>query len=153
VTVQVIGTQFSRPGETGDFGWMLQQPEYADALFVFNDNEEQFRAHRADPAGDYGCARGVGNAAIRPFQCIDPPRAAGIPTGTLRSGGHPELTPPVQNLIDDAIDVINDLLATGRYDRVFYSAANAEGDLGTGTFRVGDDVKRYIVAGLRALAV
>jgi hypothetical protein len=41
VTVQVIGTQFSKPGETGDFGWMLQESEYDDALFVFNDNEER----------------------------------------------------------------------------------------------------------------
>jgi hypothetical protein len=151
VSVEVIGSQFSKPGETGDFGWMLRQPEYADALFVFNDNEEQFRAHRDDPSDPHGCAGGGGNAVIRPYQCDDPPRAAGIPTGS-HGAGYSELTPKVQNVIDEAIGAIRNLLATGRYGRVFYSAANANGDLGTGIFKVADDVRRYVVAELRSLA-
>jgi hypothetical protein len=60
---------------------MIEQPDWADALFVFNDNEEQFRAYRRDPADPRGCTRGGGNAAIRPYRCTEPPRAAGIPTG------------------------------------------------------------------------
>ena len=42
---------------------------------------------------------------------------------------------------------VADLLRTGRYDRVIYSAAPT-GGLGTGIFDVGDDVKAYIVDGL-----
>jgi hypothetical protein len=34
-------------------------------------------------------------------------------------------------------------------DRVIYSAANETGDLGTGIFEVGLDVRAYIVDGLR----
>ncbi len=86
---------------------------------------------------------------IRPYQCQDPPRAAGIPTGA--AGGYPELTDHVGATIDDALAAISALLATGRYRRVIYSAANDAGDLGTGIFSVGDDVKRYIVDGLRRL--
>ena len=94
--------------------------------------------------------RGGGNAGIRPYQCLDPPRAAGVPTGSS-GAGYPELTEAVRRVLDDAFVVVKYLLASGRYQRVFYSAANADGDLGTGIFQVGDDVKRYIVAELRKL--
>jgi hypothetical protein len=40
--MQVIGSQFSKVGAPGDFGWMIEGSEYHDALFIFNDNEEQF---------------------------------------------------------------------------------------------------------------
>ena len=55
-------------------------------------------------------------------------------------------------MIDDAVAIIRELLATGRYDRIVYSAADDRGVLGTGIFAVGDDVKAYIVAQLRGLA-
>ena len=75
---------------------------------------------------------------------------SGIPTGQ-GGQGYPRLTPDAREAIDDALQLIADLLATGAYRRVVYSAANADGDLGTGIFEVGDDVKRYIVDGLRKL--
>ena len=46
MNLQVIGSVFEGGGYEGDFTWMIEQPDYADALFVFNDNEEQFRAHQ-----------------------------------------------------------------------------------------------------------
>jgi hypothetical protein len=147
--VQVIGSQFSSRGQPGDFAWMLEQPEYADALFVFNDNEEQFRAFVDDAPDGSGCAPGGGNAVIRPARCEDPPRAAGVPTGT-QHGGYPSLTDGVRAVIDEAIDVIKQLLASGRYERVFYSA-DATGNLGTRIFSPGGDVKQYIVAELKKL--
>jgi hypothetical protein len=130
---------------------MISRAEYADALFVFNDNEEQFLAFRRDPHGRAGLSPGGGNATVRPYRGSDPPRAAGIPTG--RGGqGYEVLTADARTVIDDALDLISELLATGRYGRVVYSAANDDGELGTGIFEVGDDVKRYIVSGLRKLA-
>jgi len=149
--MEVIGSIFQGGGREGDFGWMIRQPECADALFLFNDNEEQFLAHRQHPDGGPGCDRGGGNAVIRPFQCENPPRAIGIPTGS-RGSGYPSLTAHVKKTIDDALAAIQGLLATGRYRRVFYSAANSAGDLGTGIFDVGDDVKRYITDGIKKLA-
>ena len=68
---------------------MIQQPEHARTLFVFNDNEEQFRAFlRNEPSG---CTGGGGNAVIRPWRCSEPPRAAGVPTGA-GGAGYPALT-------------------------------------------------------------
>lgn len=55
-------------------------------------------------------------------------------------------------VIDEALSVIADLVATGRYRRIFYSSQDASGALGASIFEVGDDVKDYIVAGLRAFA-
>src|SRR5229473_2159509 len=69
----------------GDFGWMRSQTEYVDALFIFNDNEEQFLAHVSNPSdrSDFACGAGGGNARIRPWQCETIPRSAGVPTGKL----------------------------------------------------------------------
>ena len=147
--MELVGSVFTGRGRAGDFGWMIEQPEYADALFVFNDNEEQFRAYQRDRTGGAGCSRGGGNAVIRPYRCADPPRAAGVPTGA-HGGGYRELTDAVRAVIDDAFAVIGELLASGRYARVFYSA-DADGGLGTGIFTVAGDVKAYIVDKLRAL--
>jgi hypothetical protein len=130
---------------------MLTRPEHADSLFVFNDNETQFRAFRRQPDSGPGCSPGGGNAVVRPYRCQDPPRAAGIPTGD--AGGYPRLDEHARATIDDAIDVIRDLLASGRYRRVYFSASPEDPNLlGTGIFEVGEDVRRYIVAQLRALA-
>ena len=147
--MEVIGSQFAGRARRGDFAWMIEQDDYADALFVFNDNEEQFRAYQRDRTGGAGCSRGGGNAVIRPYRCADPPRAAGVPTGA-HGGGYRELTEAVRGVIDDAFAVIDELLASGRYARVFYSA-EADGGLGTGIFAVADDVKAYIIDKLRAL--
>jgi hypothetical protein len=150
--MQVIGSQFRHRGADGDFGWMIEQPEYDDALFIFNDNQEQFLDYLTNPTPDgFGCEAGGGNAVIRPYRCVNPPRAAGLPTGS-NGEGYAELTPAAKHVIAAAFGVVRETLASGRYRRIFYSAANTEGDLGTGIFEVGDDVKKYIVDELRQLA-
>jgi hypothetical protein len=148
--VEIIGAVFQGPGRYGDFAWMLTEPQYDDALFVFNDNESQFRAFRRDPQAGAGCTPGGGNAVIRPYRCQVPPRAAGIPTGD--GGGYPALDDHARAVIDEAVGVLGELLAGGRYRRVFYSASPTDPELlGTGIFAVGDDVRRYVVAQLRGL--
>jgi hypothetical protein len=149
--MDVIGSQFGGGGKPGDFGWMIHQPHYDDALFIFNDNEAEFYAHHGHAPGSAKCHAGGGNAGIRPFQCQLPQRAAGIPTGASGKG-YSQLDDHVRSVIDDALQAIRDLVDTGRYGRLVYSAENAAGDLGTGIFQVSDDVKRYIVDGLRQFA-
>lgn len=148
--VRVEGSVFAGRDRPGDFTWMIEQPEYADALFVFNDNESQFRDHRLHPPGAQACLPGGGNAAIRPYQCRIPRRAAGIPTGA--AGGYGGLTPHVASVIDEAVGVVAEVAAEEGYRRIIYSAADETGALGTGIFDVGEDVKQYIVRRLRAQA-
>jgi hypothetical protein len=117
VLMQVIKSQYSGPRQNGDFSWMIGRPEFARALFIFNDNEAQFIAFQTGHAS--GLSAGGGNAAIRPYQGHSPIRAAGIPTGN--HGGYQKLDKNVRALVDDAIAHIARLLATDNYDQVIFS--------------------------------
>lgn len=138
----VTGSVFSGPEKAGDFSWMIKQPKYSRALFIFNDNEEQFDAFLS---GDrkLGCANGSGNAGIREYQCAKPRRAAGIPTGSY-GVGYASLTLQVKLKIDQAVDEIKKLIKTGYYNELIISKNAKRETLGTGIFKVGDDVRDYI---------
>lgn len=137
--IQLIPNAYTGKDRVGDFSWMIKQPQYDDVLFIFNDNEESFLKK--------SCKKGGGNAAIRPYQCADPPRAAGIPTGS-NAEGYSELSVVTQKIIDKSLDRIYNLLKTGNYRRVMYSA-KSNGELGESIFKIDKDVKEYIVNGLR----
>ncbi|MCB1741457.1 MAG: hypothetical protein KDK91_13870 [Gammaproteobacteria bacterium] len=140
--IRLVASVFERRNAEGDFAWMIEQPEYARALFVFNDNEGQFEALLA------GLAAGGGNAIIRPYQA-GRPRAVGVPTGP----GYDRLRPEVQAVIDRALARIGELVGCGDYDRLIYSADPSDPALlGHGIFEVGQDVRAYIVEGLRRIA-
>lgn len=150
--VVVLGVIFSGANKDGDFNWMARQPQYADTLFIFNDNAEQFLQHLAAPTdrNGPGCTPGGGNAVIRPLQCQTPPRALGIPTGAYGMG-FDTLDNTAKELIDQAIANIEQVVRQYGYKRIIYSAQDASGMLGTGIFRVGTDVKQYITDRLKAL--
>ena len=145
--MQLIKSQFSVPGREGDFSWMIERPEYARSLFIFNDNEKQFNEFHNGQEG--GLNKGGGNAAIRPYQGHSPIRAAGIPTGN--HGGYTQLDQNVRGLVDDAIAHIRRLLATGNYDQVIFSYDPKKKTLGTGIFTVADEVKDYIYESICSL--
>lgn len=147
--IDVEAVTFRAAGEPGDFGWMRDQPEYARALFLFNDNESQFEAYQRGDR-DAGCAPGAGNGRYRPWQCEDPPRAAGVPTGA--GGGYRALDDHTRAVIDRALAHVRRVLHDGDYDRVVYSCEDGDAALlGSGTFRPADDVLRYIPAELRRI--
>ena len=143
-SVQVVlkPSVFNGGGKEGDFGWMIKQPQYEKALFVFNDNESQFLAYMD------GISVGGGNAVIRPYQGVGV-RAAGVPTGP----GYDALTTENKAIIDRALARIRALLKTGGYATLVYSADKDDPSLlGHGIFDVGEDVRRYIVAELKRIA-
>ncbi len=126
---------------------MIDRPEYARSLFIFNDNEKQFIAFHA--GNSVGLSAGGGNAVIRPYQGLSPIRAAGIPTGT--HDGYSRLDENVLALVDNAIAHIKRLLGTGNYDQVIFSYDSQGKTLGTGIFKVADDVKNYIYQSICSL--
>jgi len=146
--MKVIKSQFSGLQRDGDFSWMINRPEYARSLFVFNDNEAQFIAFHK--GGADGLLAGGGNAAIRPYQGHSPIRAAGIPTGTA-GWGYTELNHNVRALVDDAIAHIRRLLATGNYDQVIFSYDSKKKTLGTKIYSPADEVKNYIYQAIVSL--
>ena len=138
--IEKIRSSFTRSGMEGDFGWMIEQPQYARSLFVFNDNEAQFEDFHANKPS--GLRAGGGNAIIRPYQKGVQPRAAGIPTGN--GSGYTQLNAHVLNVIDMAIDHIKNLLASGDYDEVIYSYNPDENTLGSGIYDIDNSVRDYI---------
>ena len=138
--MKVTKSQYTGSGCAGDFSWMIDRPEHARSLFIFNDNEMQFIAFHT--GHEAGFTAGGGNAAIRPYQGHSPIRAAGIPTG--EKSGYQQLDKNVRALVDDAIAHIQRLLSTGYYDQVVFSYDAANDTLGTGIFHVADEVKSYI---------
>ena len=139
--IDVIRSIFNGAGILGDYVWMSSRPEFARALFIFNDNEEQFNAF---VEGEWsGFVAGGGNAAIRPLRELVPPRAAGIPTG--KNGlGYSVLDASTKTKIDEALAVIDALLETGNYDQVVIPSSEEGNTLGTGIFEVARDVRDYI---------
>lgn len=146
--MKVIKSQYSGIQRDGDFFWMINRPEYARSLFVFNDNEAQFIAFHKGYAD--GLSAGGGNAVIRPYQGHSPIRAAGIPTGTAGCG-YTELNHNVRALVDDAIAHIRRLLATGNYDQVIFSYDSKKKTLGTKIYSPVDEVKNYIYQAIVSL--
>ncbi len=136
---ELIPVEFKGLGKEGDFTYMIKEPRYKDALFIFNENEEAFLSE---------FKKGTkGNAAIRPYRYTDPVRAIGIPTGhryRFYGEGYKSLTNRNKMIIDTAIIELRELLSTRRYNKVFYSADHY-GNLGTSIFEVGDEVKDYIL--------
>jgi len=134
--VQVIGISFKGPYQEGDFTWMIEQEQYRACLFIFNDNEMHHNTN----------IKGGGNAAVRPYNKhnmqLKMPRSAGIPTGTVV--GYSVLTASVKGCIDSSIEEIKDLLRTHSYEAIYYSIDSKTSKLGTGIFRVGQDVIDYI---------
>ena len=138
--IKKVQSTFTRLGMEGDFGWMIEQPQYARSLFVFNDNEAQFKDFHANEPN--GLRAGGGNAIIRPYQAGVQPRAAGIPTGN--GSGYKQLNAHVLNVIDMAIDHIKNLLASGDYDELIYSYDPKENTLGSGIYDIDISVRDYI---------
>ena len=138
--INIVRSTFRGSGMQGDFGWMIDQPQYARSLFIFNDNEAQFKDfHSKKPNG---LRAGGGNAIIRPYQEGVQPRAAGIPTGN--GSGYKQLDAHVLNVIDKAIEHIENLLASGDYDELIYSYDPDENTLGSGIYDIDNSVRDYI---------
>lgn len=153
MAIEVVKSRFASAGREGDFAWMIEQPQHARTLFLFNDNENEFYAHLA--GGPHSCGAGGGNAGIRPYQCRKDPRAVGIPTGSYSPGphylGYKRLDDHVRAVLDDAFAQIGSLLASGRFDAVAFSWDDAT-KLGGSIFDTAQEVRDDIVERILAVA-
>ncbi len=145
--IKKVRSTFTSTGTQGDFGWMIEQEQYARSLFIFNDNEAQFKEfHANEPSG---LLAGGGNAIIRPYQGGERPRAAGIPTGD--GVGYKQLDAHIKDVIDMALEHIEKLLASGNYDEIIYSYDSVENTLGSGIFDIDIEVRNYIFQALEKI--
>lgn len=143
--IDIIGIKFSSRNKYGDFYWMNKQNDkYSGSLFIFNDNEEYHDT----------CSRGCGNAVMRQFNKYSnhiPPSSAGIPTGTLKSGGYIKFTSKVKKVIDNSFDEIIELITKYKYHTIYFSS-ELDGKLGTSLFEVNPKVIEYITSRIYKLS-
>jgi len=142
--IQVIGIKFASRNQYGDFLWMSRQNKYSNSLFLFNDNEEHHNT-------SFG---GGGNAVMRMFNrysTMDKPLSAGIPTGTIGSGGYDKFTPEIKKTIDDAFEEIIELIIAHNYSTIYFSS-EVDGKLGTSIFAVNPKVIEYITSKIYKLS-
>lgn len=143
--IQIIGIKFMSTNKYGDFYWMSQQKEYDNSLFIFNDNEEYHNTNK----------KGAGNAIMRKFNKYsnnNPPKSAGIPTGTLANGGYNKFTPEVKKIIDDSFEEIVELIETYDYNTIYFSS-EPNGILGTSIFNVNPKITKYITNKIYNLSI
>ena len=115
--IAIEGIQFKPNDPNTDYRQMINNPDFENALFIFNDNTS-------------GLGTG-GNACIRGKE-----RAVGLPTGyndRQRFGGFTTLA-EAETYIPSAISTISDYVSTHpEIDRIFYCCDSA-GLLGVGIF-------------------
>jgi hypothetical protein len=143
--IQIIGIKFASTNQYGDFYWMSKQEENHRSLYIFNDNEEYHHTNR----------RGAGNAIMRMFNNhsnSNPPKSAGIPTGTLSDGGYQKFTPEVKKIIDNSIEEIIELIKIHKYHTIYFSS-EMNGSLGTSIFQVSPKVINYITSQIYNLSI
>lgn len=141
MSIQVIGTVYTKKGQEGDFDWHIRSGKYPDALFLFNDDEQRHHWKKA----------GAGNAVIRKYNqhALAIPRSHGIVTGNRV--GYSSLTDEAREAIDRCLEEVRELIQQYGYTQVYYSAIEPNGLLGTGIFDVGMDVREYITQQIWAL--
>ena len=142
--LEIIGIKFTSRNQYGDFYWMSHQKEYEKSLFLFNDNEEFHDTAQ----------RGGGNAIMRmynKYSKYEPPRSAGIPTGTMSDGGYGKFTPKIKNVIDNSFDEIIKLILKYKYETIYFSS-ELNGKLGTSIFEVNPKVIDYITNRIYSLS-
>ena len=153
----IIPSFYKGNGKIGDFMWMINQKEFNDSLFIFNDNVNQMLSSTG----------GGGNASIRPYNKYGTyknyPRSAGIPTGYYGSHGGKgfdsldEIIPihyskingnTAKDYINFSIKEIKDLILDKKYKRIYFSAGinknTGKIQLGTSIFAVNQEVIDYI---------
>ena len=144
MSITIIGTVFKKRGEYGDFDYMIKSGQYEDSLFIFNDDEYQNKLGKAT----------YGNAIIRKYNkhaLPNKPRSVGIVTGP-RYHGYQQLDKITQDKIDICILEVKEIIETHNYTRVFYSAEEENGILGTSRFKVNKDVLEYITKEIKDLS-
>ena len=136
----------------GDFVEMVKAPQYANGVFMFNDNHGQFldaNPNKPDFHAPYNHVSGGGNARVRPYQATGD--AIGMPTGPYQSLEQiVEDSTTAQDMVHEACYRTIDLFLKRPDKEVLYYSINPlapEGSirLGLSIFagHVGDDVIDY----------
>jgi len=161
-TVSVVGIPFIKRGIDGDFGYMIKQRQYDDALFIIMENFlDSIRDDTANGGGTACirklCIQHVTDADIAKGKKV---RAVGIPTGwSIESEGFTHMDTlryGIKRAIDLSMERLIIVLSMFSFKRIIYSCDSDNPTLiGTGIFKesIGSDVIQYISHRLHSLNV
>tara|TARA_X000000950_G_scaffold289424_1_gene413256 strand:- start:14471 stop:15391 length:921 start_codon:yes stop_codon:yes gene_type:complete len=140
--MEVIGTVYKGPNQFGDFLWQINNKDYDDALFIFNEDEIRMKSTKASK----------GNSIIRPYNmyATNYPRSVGMLTGK-KNKGYTKLDDYVKSKINMCMNHIKQIITTCGYTQVYYSAQEPNGLLATNIFVVDDEVIKYITEQIHSL--
>lgn len=142
--VRILPLSFDVNDSFYDLLSVFRQPEHHKTLFLFNDCIEYHRPNK----------KGLGNASIREFnrynKNLDIPRSAGIPVGSIKTGGFKYLSDESKTIIDNAFIEIQDLLENYNYSTILYPA-HKNGRFLIDNFYVSTDVVDYIMQKLEMI--
>lgn len=143
IDMEIVPLKYKKPGMYGDFLWMIENKDYDDSIFLFNENVESFYNGYKQ--------KGKGNAVIRPYRYVSPQRAFPIPTGYMficdegYRGGFQELDFKTKKIIDDAFYLLEKEIESRKdVKRIFYACSEDGMRLGTSLFKVDHTVLDYI---------
>jgi hypothetical protein len=136
-----------------DFAKMIIEPKNYNNLFIYNENEEQYR--------NKSLYNGGGNANIRQYRVDIPEKklihnknsgsALGIPTGKNGSG-YSSLNDENKIIINSSIEQINKFLQLNKNTNIVYWSIDKNCNIGHSIYQVGDDVIKYITTKLKEVA-
>ena len=140
--MEIYGTIFTKKGVFGDFEWQINSGNYEDALFIFNDDEYRNKWKKG----------GKGNSVIRKYNkyACSKPRSVGITTG-YGTSGYTSLNEKTKQKIDSCIEEIKEIINQFGYTKIYYSAKESNGILGTSIFHVNQEVLEYITKEIHSL--
>ena len=149
--ITIIPSVYLKKNQMGDFSWEIKNNKRGkDTLYIFNDNHLDHKTNK----------EGGNNASIRIYNKygkFKPVRSTGISTG-WKSGTPFKIKDRVKwkEIVDKEFEEIKQLLQTGKYNNLVFSAASKEGAiikdkngnyiLGTDIFAssIDDELTKYI---------
>jgi hypothetical protein len=145
--VELIPVAFYGKNNYGDFSWMINRPEYNNALFIFDETQEDFLKF-AEYSQSGILDTNLCNRLFKDFQqlqCQDPPKAAGIPVASDDKGYQDIIT--ALPYVEGALNYIESLIKSGHYTQILYPAERDDRTFRT-SYNVSPDIKEYIVNSL-----
>ena len=132
--IEIIAVESVKTDAVGNFAWMVKQPRYDRALFIYLDVEEELMCVDAD----------FGYNELRKYNGI---RSFSIGVCSKVYGCYSCLNMFTRQIVDIGFRRIADAIATRNYDTVYFSTIDT-----TEHAFLGDSVIKYIMRKLQGLS-
>lgn len=149
--VELIPIVSYRNQSANDFLNIINQPEFDNALFLFDEDQEDFIKYakflQSKNMNRLICKSF--SSDLRDYRCLDLPKAAGIPVG-VNGVGYTNIFQAIP-YIQAAIDYIRELLNTEKYSSIVYLSKDDGRTFSTYPMRQSHDIIEFITGSIEEL--